>query len=265
MRLVEVDEATITSAIVEESFELMRKIARGVDVVIVGAGPAGLTCAIYCARAGLSTLVIEKAVHPGGGIPGGAMLMPRIVVESPADEILRELGVRLKRVRDGVFVVKPVEMMAKLLAAALDAGAEILCGFQVEDLIYRQSPLRICGVVVNLTAVLSLGLHVDPIGIPAKAVVDATGHEADVVRLAAERIPGFPLRELKWHCSMNAPEAERLVVERTGEVVPGLYVAGMSVATVYRLPRMGPIFGAMLLSGRKVAEMIVSNLSPRRR
>jgi len=38
---------------------------RNWDVVIVGAGPAGLAAAIYARRAGLSALVLEKAV-PGG-------------------------------------------------------------------------------------------------------------------------------------------------------------------------------------------------------
>jgi alkyl hydroperoxide reductase subunit AhpF len=31
------------------------------DVVIIGGGPAGATAAIYTARAGLNTLVIDKA------------------------------------------------------------------------------------------------------------------------------------------------------------------------------------------------------------
>lgn len=38
------------------------------DVIIVGAGPAGLTAALYASRAGLSTLVLEA------GFPGGKML-----------------------------------------------------------------------------------------------------------------------------------------------------------------------------------------------
>lgn len=35
------------------------------DLIILGAGPAGLTAAIYARRAGLSTLVIEKESHGG--------------------------------------------------------------------------------------------------------------------------------------------------------------------------------------------------------
>ena len=49
-------------------------------------------------------------------------------------------------------------------------------------------------------------------------------------------------------------------MEKTGEVCPGLYVAGMAAAALHGTPRMGPIFGGMLLSGRKVAEIIIHKL-----
>ena len=35
------------------------------DVIIVGAGPAGLTAAVYTSRGNLSTLMLERG-HPGG-------------------------------------------------------------------------------------------------------------------------------------------------------------------------------------------------------
>ena len=60
---------------------------------------------------------------------------------------------------------------------------------------------------------------------------------------------------------MYAEKGERLVVEKTGEVCPGLYASGMSVASLYNLPRMGPIFGGMLLSGKRVAEIVFQKLS----
>jgi thiamine thiazole synthase len=52
-------------------------------------------------------------------------------------------------------------------------------------------------------------------------------------------------------------------VEKTGKVMEGLYATGMAVAAVHGLPRMGPIFGSMLLSGRKVAEVVERDLRGR--
>ncbi|OHB79286.1 MAG: hypothetical protein A2Z25_16515 [Planctomycetes bacterium RBG_16_55_9] len=55
-------------------------------------------------------------------------------------------------------------------------------------------------------------------------------------------------------------DVEAGVVSKAGEIFPGLYVAGMSVCSVYNLPRMGPIFGGMLKSGQKAAQLITKKL-----
>ena len=54
--------------------------------------------------------------------------------------------------------------------------------------------------------------------------------------------------------------ARDMTVQNSREVCPGLYVSGMSANAVFGGPRMGPIFGGMLLSGKKVAEDIAERL-----
>ncbi len=48
--------------------------------------------------------------------------------------------------------------------------------------------------------------------------------------------------------------------EGTREIYAGLYVCGMASSAVAGTPRMGPIFGGMLLSGKKVADLIIDKL-----
>ncbi len=50
------------------------------DVAVVGAGPAGLTAGLYCARANLSTAVLER------GIPGGQLLNTDVIEDWPGEE-----------------------------------------------------------------------------------------------------------------------------------------------------------------------------------
>ena len=50
------------------------------DVVIIGAGPAGMTAAVYASRADLKTLMIER------GVPGGQMANTEDVENFPGFE-----------------------------------------------------------------------------------------------------------------------------------------------------------------------------------
>ena len=60
---------------------------------------------------------------------------------------------------------------------------------------------------------------------------------------------------------MWAERAENDTVRNTREIFPGLYVTGMAANATFGGPRMGPIFGGMLLSGVKVASELIHRLS----
>jgi ribulose 1,5-bisphosphate synthetase/thiazole synthase len=57
-----------------------------------------------------------------------------------------------------------------------------------------------------------------------------------------------------------AEKGEQFTVANTAEVFPGLYVVGMAANNAFGGPRMGPIFGGMLLSGKKVADIFIEKL-----
>lgn len=231
-----------------------------VDVTVVGAGPSGMTAAKYLAERGFKVVIFERRLSFGGGIGGGGMLLHKIVVDDRVIQILDEFKVKYSRDdEENLYVLDASELMAKLAAGAIDAGAKIIHGLHVEDVIYRENPVRIEGVVLQWSAVVLSGLHVDPLFVRSRAVVDATGHDAEVLRVVAKKVPGVNL-VLAGEKAAYSEKSESLVVENTGRVLPGLYVTGMSVAALYGLPRMGPIFSSMLLSGKRVAEIIERDL-----
>ncbi len=131
----------------------------------------------------------------------------------------------------------------------------------VEDLMVREE--SVVGLVINWTAVEMAGLHVDPLAVRAKFVIDATGHPGEVVQ-TLQRKNRITLKSssgsFQGERSLWAEAAEHSTVENTGEIYPGLYVAGMAVNATMGGYRMGPIFGGMLLSGEKVARILLERL-----
>ncbi|OGO19391.1 MAG: hypothetical protein A2144_07920 [Chloroflexi bacterium RBG_16_50_9] len=63
---------------------------------------------------------------------------------------------------------------------------------------------------------------------------------------------------------MWAELAERETITFTQELYPGLLGTGMVGNAVFGLPRMGPIFGGILLSGKRAAELAFEILKPKR-
>lgn len=156
-----------------------------------------------------------------------------IVIEDKG--ILDQIGVAAQK-KGNLYTADTVEFATALGYKAKKAGAEIFTLIEAEDIILQEDCIK--GVVVNSTNIRASGLLVDPFCIAGKYVIDATGHQAELVNMIKKKRMDFHPRQLK-EGFMDVEKAEHDVVEKTGEIYPGLYVAGMSVCAVFGLPRMG--------------------------
>lgn len=250
-------EKEVTRAIVGEFLTQFSEYVES-DCIIIGAGPSGLMAGRELARTGIKTLIVERNNYLGGGFWIGGYLMNKLTVRAPAELILKELGIPYKEVQKGLFVADAPHACSKLIATACDAGVKFASMTVLEDVVLREGS-RVCGAVVNWTPVGSLPRQitcVDPVALEAKIVVDSTGHDAAVVKKLEER----GLIKTVGAGAMWVERSEDLIVEHTGEAHPGLVVIGMAVSTTYGLPRMGPTFGAMLLSGKRGAEVVLNKI-----
>ncbi|MCE5315710.1 MAG: sulfide-dependent adenosine diphosphate thiazole synthase [Armatimonadota bacterium] len=224
------------------------------DVIIVGGGPSGLVAGYTLAGQGKKVIIMEKRLSPGGGIWGGGKGFNRIVLERSTSEILKEIDVDAQD-QDGYLVVPAVLLASALIKKAIQSGVTLLNLFAIED-VYFDENRALAGVVVNDTAYKMVNLHVDPLTFRSKVVMDSTGHEAILLNCLAKR----GIVQIKGEDTMNAQMGEQGVIEGTREVYPGLIITGMACAQFFGTHRMGPVFGGMLLSGKKAAGLAIEKL-----
>jgi len=140
------------------------------DVIVVGAGPAGTTAALYAARAGLRVLLLERGPYPGAKNLGGGALYyqcikdiapdidqapyERVVtrheywfMEEESAVVLGYNSARLARPPYNRLVVLKARFDPWYAQKAQEAGAVLLTGHKVDALLF--SGQQVVGVRVG--------------------------------------------------------------------------------------------------------------------
>ncbi|RJS73214.1 thiazole biosynthesis protein [ANME-2 cluster archaeon] len=247
-----IDEISITRAIVTEFTKSFLECT-DVDCALVGAGPANLVAAYTLAKSGADVVIFERDIAIGGGMWGGGMMFPRIVVQAEARRFLDDFGIRYTGYGEGLYIADSIESVCRIAASAIGAGARIFNLISMEDVMIRED--RVSGLVLNWAPVAKAHLHVDPLTIRSKVVIDGTGHDAEVCSVLQKKVPNA--LHVQGEQPMWADRGEHALLDFTKEVYPGLVVTGMAANAVFGGHRMGPIFGGMMLSGERAAEVAI--------
>ncbi|MCR4368550.1 MAG: NAD(P)/FAD-dependent oxidoreductase [archaeon] len=121
-------------------------MAKEYDVIVIGAGPAGGSCALHCARNGLSVMILEEHEKIGEPVHCGECLSLYAVKNTGINPPQSVISEHVKGVRvvfpDGTasvlnepgFVLEKEKFEQWLCAEAVNAGAEIRLGHRLEAL-----------------------------------------------------------------------------------------------------------------------------------
>ncbi|RWV98624.1 hypothetical protein GW17_00038507, partial [Ensete ventricosum] len=211
----------------------------------------------------LRVAIVEQSVSPGGGAWLGGQLFSAMVVRKPAHLFLDELGVAYDEA-DNYVVIRHAALFTSTIMSRLLArpNVKLFNAVAAEDLIVKEG--RVAGVVTNW-ALVSMNHNtqscMDPNVMEARVVVSSCGHDGPFGATGVKRLKDIGMIDsVPGMKALDMNAAEDAIVRLTREVVPGMIVTGMEVAEIDGAPRMGPTFGAMMISGQKAAHLALKAL-----
>jgi formate dehydrogenase beta subunit len=159
---------------------IKKEAMRSERVAVIGAGPAGLSCAYYLALKGYPVTIFEKLGEPGGmaamGIPD--YRLPRNIVGYEAD-VVKRLGIEIRyntQVGKDITLSQMFEQGYKAIFVGVGAQTNTPMGVEGEDKGYK-------GFIPGVYYLLEINLGRDPYPEGKRVVVVGGGNVAiDCVR-----------------------------------------------------------------------------------
>ena len=192
------------------------------DVAIVGGGPAGSSCAAFCALAGLRTLILEREKFPREKVCGDCL--------NPACwPVLRRLGIveRARELPHGILdTVEFIAIGGRRIVVDLPSGeeSEIAVKRSLFDALLLRRVGEVGAHIYEQTTVSALSKHANNDGwrietaggkiFAAKTLVGADGRNSTVARLC--NLLPRPSRErvaLQAHIPLPADFGNRVVLQ----------------------------------------------------
>jgi len=235
------------------------------DVVIIGAGPAGLTAGLYASRARLNSLLIERGLvggqianaervenYPGfpEGISGpelGQLMhqqaaqygLKTVIAEATGIELQK--GQKLVKTTEGDFIARAVIIAGGSKRQILDVpGEEEFTGKGVsycatcDAAFFREQPVAVVG---GSDAALTEALHLAKFA--SKIIVIHRRRQLRATRILQERAFAEPKIEFQWDSTVEKIEGENSVKRiglnqvKTGEK-SALDVAGVFISIGFK-------------------------------
>jgi sarcosine oxidase subunit alpha len=197
------------------------------DLVVIGAGPAGLAAAAEAGRRRIDVVVLDESPIPGGRLPAQIHPLPG---RKRADQSQWSNG---------------ADTAAQLVDRARQAGAKIFCGASVWGIF----PEWYVGLAPTTP---QAGSNTLPGGIETRAVLVATGAAQNPLILPGWTLPGVmsagaAQTMLNVHCILPGEQAVVIGVDPLSMSVAHLMAkAGIRVLGVFLPPNNGLQFGPVL-------------------
>ena len=217
------------------------------DIIVVGAGPAGVSAAITAARAGLSVLLLERGEYPGAKNVQGAILYTHMLNEivpefwkdpnPPVERHITEQKMMLLSEDSAIhlgfksnkwnqephncYSIIRVHFDRWYSKKAEEAGVQLYCGVLVTDLIKKNG--KICGVKTSegdelLCDVVIACDGVNSILAQRAGLIDEW--RADEVALGVKEILALPKEKIEDRFCLNGNEGATM--EMFGSITAGM-------------------------------------------